>query len=163
MSWAIRQSSRSTLPMASVSHGLAPRAQSHSSFVRRRALRSAASRLARVVLPDPGNPHVRISRTWLTSLSSALPWADPSAGERMVAAPKRNRHNQACAKYGRIMEAEWVLRHDPGQIRHAMGGPPDETTRRSFCDVWAPLDEWRHVPLPDGGLLPECASCRGQI
>ena len=45
---------------------------SHSSFVRRTAFRSAASCLASAVLPDPGNPQVRISRASLTSLNPAV-------------------------------------------------------------------------------------------
>ena len=55
-----------TFSRVGVSHGVEPRAQSHSSFVRRTALRSAASCLASVVLPAPGNPQVRISRASLT-------------------------------------------------------------------------------------------------
>ena len=43
---------------------------SHSSCVRRKALRSAASCLASVVLPAAGNPQVRISRAALTTIHS---------------------------------------------------------------------------------------------
>ena len=44
------------LLLADSSQGLEPRAQSHSSFVRRTALRSAASCLASAVFPAPGQP-----------------------------------------------------------------------------------------------------------
>jgi hypothetical protein len=40
---------------------------SHSSFVRRTAPRCAASCLASVVLPAPGNPQMRISRASVTA------------------------------------------------------------------------------------------------
>ena len=58
-------------PRSVASQGLAPRAQSHSSFVRRTALRSAASCLASVVFPAPGNPQVRISRASRTVCQSS--------------------------------------------------------------------------------------------
>jgi len=67
--------SPSTFSRADVSQGLEPRAESHSSFVRRTALRSAARCVASAVLPAPGNPQVRISRASLTSLSPAAPQA----------------------------------------------------------------------------------------
>ena len=54
------------------SQGVAPRAQSHSSFVRRTALRAAASRFASSVLPAPGNPQVRMNRTSFTVLIPAV-------------------------------------------------------------------------------------------
>ena len=66
MSCAKRQSFCSTFSRVDSSHGLAPSAHSHSSFVRRTAFRSAASCCANVVLPAPGNPQVRINRAALT-------------------------------------------------------------------------------------------------
>ena len=50
---------------------LEPSAHIHSSFVRRRASRSAASCVASVVLPAPGNPQVRMSRAWFTASTIA--------------------------------------------------------------------------------------------
>ena len=67
ISRASRQSSRSTLWRVVSSQGVEPRAQSHSSFVRRIAPRVSASRLASSVFPAPGNPQVRINRASFTA------------------------------------------------------------------------------------------------
>ena len=69
ISWARRQSSCSTLRLVDASQGLAWRAQSHSSLVRRTVFRSAASCLASWVFPAPGNPHVSSNRVSLTAPS----------------------------------------------------------------------------------------------
>ena len=53
---------------------------SHSSCVRRKALRSAASCLASLVLPAPGNPQVRISRASLMCLKLSHYQAEGSRG-----------------------------------------------------------------------------------
>ena len=105
-----------------VSQGVEPRAQSQSSFVRRTALRSAASCLASVVLPAPGNPQASMSASVATPCPSPAAARHRRGGRPTVLVRGRPFHATVHKAHDWVLAAQAAAQVGLGLELHTQAG-----------------------------------------